>query len=177
MGWIAGRRLWIALLIVSLLANGVLAGVLIQRKVSEARVEAPAERVLMHGGPFNPRAFIASLPEERQEAARLQLREGLREMRPLLRESFEARRRANEAMAAADFDAGAVLSAMAEFRQARARIDAAGEEVILAIVADLDAPTRAAALEAAYGPRHREMHGPRGRGGERGGPRPHTRQD
>lgn len=162
MGVFAGRRVWIILLIASLLANGVLAGVLIQRKVNEARVEAPAERVLVRG-PFNPRAFIAALPEDRQEAARRDLREGLRDVRPLFRQSFEARRRANQAMAAAEFDPDAVLASMAEFRALRAEIDAAGEQVILAIVADLDAETRAAALEAAYGPRGRDRRGWRGR--------------
>ncbi len=175
MGLFAGRRVWIALLIASLLANGVLAGVLMQRKVNEARVELPAERVLMRG-PFNPRAFIAALPEDRQEAARHELREGLRNVRPLLRQSFEARRRANQAMAAAEFDPDAVLIAMAEFRTLRAEIDESGEQVILAIVADLDPEARAAALEAAYSVRGREGRG-MGRHMRRGMERPERESD
>lgn len=160
MGFFAGRKVWIALLLASLLANGVLGGILVQRKVAAESVEPADDRVLLRST-FNPRAFVAALPEDRQDAARRELREGLRGIRPLVRESFDARRRANEAMVSSDFSSDDVLSAMAEFRAARARVDAAAEQVLMNIVADLDPEARRTALEAAYGPH--EGRGMRGR--------------
>lgn len=165
MGWVKGRRVWIALLVVSLGVNGLLGGMLAR----DALVPAPAVheggRVMTGSGGFNPRAFIAALPEDRQEAARTELREGLGELRPLFSEMVARRREMNALMRAESFDETALLASMAEIRAVRARIDAGGEAVILAIVADLDPQTRQAALEAAYSPYGRGM-------GRRGGPRP-----
>lgn len=160
MSFFAGRTVWIALLLASLLANGVLAGILVQRKVASEVTQPGRDRTDLRGS-FNPRAFVAALPEDRQEAARRELRDGLRALRPLMRASFDARRRANEAMGSAEFDADAVLAAMAEFRAARAQVEAQAEQVLLDIVADLDPEARRIALEAAYAPR--EGRGMRGR--------------
>lgn len=164
MGWFAGRRFWIVLLVVSLGVNGVLAGILAQRALTPAAPVQETGRYMPGSGGFNPRAFIAALPEDRQEAARVQLREGLRGMRPLFGEMMASRREMNRLLRAEEFDEAAMLAAMAQMRATRARLDASGEAIILDIVADLDPDTRRAALEAAYSPRRGPMF-------RRGGPR------
>lgn len=163
MSWFEGRRFWIALLVVSLGANGVLAGILAQRALAPASTAQETGRHLVGSGGFNPRAFIAALPEERRDGARSELREGLRELRPLFGEMIERRREMNALLRADDFDEAALLALTADIRAIRARLDAGGEEVLLNIVSDLDPEVRRAALEAAYAPRGRGMR----RGGER----------
>lgn len=171
MGWFEGRGFWIALLVMSLGVNGVLAGVLAQRALTPAASVQETGRYMPGSGGFNPRAFIRALPEERQDSARRELREGLRELRPLFGELIARRRDMNALLHAEDFDEAAMLAAMAEIRSVRGRLDAGGEAVILAIVADLDAEARAAALEAAY-TRRTGRRGAGRRGGEPGGMRP-----
>lgn len=176
MRWFEGRRFWIALLVISLGVNGVLAGILAQRTLTPAASVQETGRYMPGSGGFNPRAFIAALPEDRQDSARTELREGLRELRPLFGELMARRREMNALLRAEDFDETAMLAAMADIRAVRGRLDAGGEAVILAIVADLDADARAAALEAAYTPRT-GRRGPGRREGERGESRPHRHHD
>ncbi|AZU04571.1 integral membrane protein [Glycocaulis alkaliphilus] len=165
MSWFEGRRFWIALLVVSLGANGVLAGILAQRALTPAGAVHEAGGHMPGGGGFNPRAFIAALPEERRETASAELREGLRELRPLFGEMIARRREMNALLRAEAFDETAMLALTADIRALRSQLDAAGEEVILGIVSDLEPEARRAALEAAYAPGGRGMR----RGGERPG--------
>jgi uncharacterized membrane protein len=169
MSWFEGRRFWIALLVISLAVNGVLAGILAQRMLTPPAAIQSAERPMMAGGGFNPWAFIEALPEERRDAARVELREGLRELRPLFREMIAHRREMNALLHAETFDEAELLAVMAQIRAVRARIDAGGEAVILAIVSELEPDARRAALEAAYGSSGRRMR--------RGGPRPEGGDD
>lgn len=162
MSWLEGRRVWIGLLVLSLGANGVLAGIIAQRALTPPPAAHEGGRFIATAGAFNPRAFIAALPEERQESARDELREGLRALRPLFGEMVARRREMNALLRAETFDEAALLAAMADIRAVRARIDAGGEAVLLSIVADLDPDARRAALEAAYAPRVRGRAGRRG---------------
>ena len=171
MSWFEGRRFWIVLLVVSLGANGVLAGIVARGAFVSASAGEESARPAIARGRFSPRSFVAALPEERRSSARRELREGLRELRPLFSELIGQRRELNALLRAETFDEAAVLAVMAQIRATRARIDAGGEAVIVDIVSDLDPEVRSRALEAAYGSR-----GPRS--GRRGGPhhREHRRE-
>ena len=109
-------------------------------------------------------------PEDRRASARNELRNGLRELRPLFSELIGQRRELNALLRAETFDEAAVLEVMAEIRAIRARLDAGGEAIIVDIVSDLDPEVRSRALEAAYG-----SGGPQT--GRRGGPRHERRHD
>ncbi|GGH00112.1 hypothetical protein GCM10007420_15030 [Glycocaulis albus] len=157
MSWLQGRRFWIALLVVSLGVNGVLAGILAQRTLAPASTAREGGAYVHGSSGFNPRAFVAALPEERREAARSELRAGLRELRPLFGEMIARRREMNALLRAEELDEAAMLALTAEIRALRVQLDAAGEAVILGIVSDLEPEARGAALEAAYSPRGRGM--------------------
>lgn len=142
--------IWIALLVLSVLVNGILAGVLIER-----RAVTPFEPHAHHGealrsGRFQPHAFLSALPEELRGQARERMHEGRRDMAPLMREAVRARREAAEALSAEPFDAEAAAAALAEARAARAAVEAQGEAILLSIVDDLDPETRRRVLEQAW---------------------------
>ena len=62
MSWFEGRRFWIALLVVSLGANGVLAGIVARGAFVSASAGEERERPAIARGRFSPRSFIAALP-------------------------------------------------------------------------------------------------------------------
>ena len=162
---IGSPKLLAGLLAASLLINGVMAGIVIERGLDGPGELPRHEREgAFLRGPFNPRAFIEALPEDRREEARESLRESLPEMRPLFREAGQARRAVEDAMTASDFDADQVAAALGEARAARDAIEAQGERTVLEIVAGLDPEDREAALRAAYFSPRWERRGDR-RGG------------
>ena len=144
------NTLWIVLLLASVLANGVLAGVLIQRTGGPDAPISAAPESFNPAGRFHPRDFLSALPKERQGEAREALRAGLREAAPLRRAARRARRNAIRLLAAEPFDPEAAARALADTRAARAAVDAHAEAVILSIVADLPEAERRAALRAAW---------------------------
>lgn len=150
MGWIRSPRALVALLIISVLINGALAGALAQRQFAEPAAAPRAETRAMMRGPFNPRAFIAALPEDERAAARETLRGNMPAMRERFTEARDARREAETVLRADPFDPTAAAAALSEARAARARIEAEGEAVILNIIAGLDAETRQTVLNEAY---------------------------
>lgn len=171
---IGSPKLLAGLLAASLLVNGVMAGIVIERGLDRPEERPRHERdgaVLR--GPFNPRAFIEALPEDRREEARAALRDSLPEMRPLFREAGQARRAVDAAMTASDFDAEAVAAALDEARAARDAIESRGERTVLEIVSSLDPDDREAALRAAYFTPRRGRSGDRRRDGA--GPEPQRR--
>lgn len=144
-------NLWVGLLVVSVLFNGVLGGVLIQRALSGPQIAAPAhDGHPAARGRFNPHAFLMALPEEVRPAARQALREGAGEMRPLMHEAMQARRAAHDTLAAEPFDSAAALAALARVRAARDAMEAHGEAVVLDIAARLDPQTRRRVLREAW---------------------------
>lgn len=146
--------LWLGLLLISVLANGVMGGVLIQRAAAPE-----ADDVLRPGVElnvrqnFNPRAFMAALPETHRSDARAVLREGLREARPLFRDAVQARIDAQEALIVEPFDPEAIAEALVAARAAQSALEAHAERVLLSIAADLPADVRIEAINAAYGGR------------------------
>lgn len=143
--------LWLGLLVLSVLLNGILVGVLIERGGEGAPLAGP-DRIEAEAPPgrFNPRAFLMALPEEVRPQARARLREGLREMRPLMRETLEARAAAALALTADPFDPERAATALQRARETRAAMEARGERVVLDIVADLEPETRRRVLAAAW---------------------------
>ncbi|WP_270375244.1 periplasmic heavy metal sensor [Marinicauda sp. Alg238-R41] len=144
-------NLWVGLLVVSVLANGILIGVLLQRGFEQpgAREDRALETVLGPGR-FNPRAFYEALPEEGRAAARERMMEGRGEIRPLLREAGAARREAAAAILAEPFDTERAAEALRRARETRAAVEAQGERVLLDIVEGLDPQTRSEVLAEAY---------------------------
>lgn len=155
---IRSTHVLIGALAVSLLANGVLAGALAQRALTEPEAPAARERVMIRGGGVHPRAFIAALPESEREAAGEALQVNMPRMRELFSEAREARRNVAETLSAEPFDPQAAAMALERVRAARGDIEAEGEGVLLAVLARLDAETRAQVLEETYlrEPRWRE---------------------
>ncbi len=144
--------LLIAALLVSVLINGVLGGVLIQRAAHGPVERAGTEETLRGpAGRFRPAVFLQALPADVRGAARAQLREGARELRPMARAAVRARRDALATLQAEPFNAEAAAEAMSQARAARAALEAHTERVVLEIVGPLTAQERREALRAAWG--------------------------
>jgi uncharacterized membrane protein len=140
-------NVWIVLLLVSVLANGVLIGAGARTWFSE---EAAREEISeARRGGFQLRAFVEALPEDERRTARAQAREARQEFRGLVREVALTRRAAAEAMLADPFDQQAAADALAQAREARAALERATETRILEIAAGLEPEERRAAFEAA----------------------------
>lgn len=147
---ILSNRLWIGLLIGSVLINGVLLGVTLNRSLDRPNPVSMEDNAPNSLGRFNPRAFIMALPEEDREAGRDRLMAGRDDMRSLMQNVMQTRRQVWALINAEDFDAQAVQAAMDDVRQARSELEAHGERVVLEIVSALDREERQEALRGAY---------------------------
>ncbi len=156
---------WIIALIGSVLINGALVGYLVHSTSDgpEWRVRAPgsdghhARGDRPGRGGFDLRGFVEALPEASRQEARERLRADFDEMRGLARDGRAARRELDALLVAEEFDTEAVAAAMAQFRNTQREVEARIEAIVLDVVADLDAETRTAALQAG-----RERMGRRG---------------
>ena len=158
---------WIIALLVSILTNGVLIGFVLH-KVSDGPTLRPpphhqAQGRQPRGDRFNYRAFLEALPEGQRAAARERLEEERSRTRDLFEQVRDAQMEARDAILAEPYDADAVQSAFGALRTARMDMEASLEAVILDIVADLDAESRAAAIEAGRRPSSRPRDGRRRR--------------
>ena len=158
---------WIVALLVSILTNGVMIGFVLH-KVSDGPTFRPppqhqAQGRQPRGDRFNYRAFIEALPEEQRGAARDRLERERSRTRDLFEQVRNAQIDARDAILAEPYDADAVQAAFRELRSARMDMEASLEAVILDIVADLDAQSRAAAIEAGRRPPPRPRDGRRRR--------------
>jgi uncharacterized membrane protein len=160
-------NVWIVLLLVSVLANGVLIGAGARSWFGD---KAAREEILeARRGGFQLRAFVEALPEDERRAARAQAREARQELRGLIRDVALTRRAAAEAMLAEPFDQDAAAEALAQAREARAALERATETRILEIAAGLEPEERRAAFESAISLPERRRPRPHG---QRPGPRP-----
>jgi uncharacterized membrane protein len=141
-------NIWIILLLVSVLLNGVLLGAGARSWFApEASLEA--RETVRPGGGFQLRAFVAALPAEERRAARQRLESTRRELGGLVREAARSRRAAAQALLADPFDPEAAEAALDRSREARAALEDATETLILEIAADLEPEERQAAFSAA----------------------------
>ncbi|MDF1768816.1 periplasmic heavy metal sensor [Maricaulis sp.] len=180
---------WITALIGSVLINGALVGYLVHHTTDgpdwQMRVPAPDSGPGRGGAPgrggFDLRGFVEALPEASRQEARVRLRASFADMGDLARDGRLARRQLDTLLVADEFDTEAVAQAMAELRQIQREVEARIEAVVLDVVSELDAETRAAALQAGRDrmgrrgppPGGHRRHGPRDgqRDGQRDGPR------
>jgi len=181
---------WIAALLVSVLANGVMAGFLLHRTT-----EGPDWRQAEDGdrgrgerrhhdsrrAGFDMRDMLFALPEDAREEARQRGRDNIDEIRALFARSREAREDFENAVRAETFDRDAAADALERLRASRETLELGLQDVMLDLMSELDAETRTGMLEATrerdgYG--HRRPRDDRGEGpqGDRppppDGPRP-----
>ncbi|KAA5805156.1 periplasmic heavy metal sensor [Alkalicaulis satelles] len=151
-------NIWIVLLLVSVLLNGVLIGAGARHWFApepSPAAERPSSGPVMMRGNFSLRAFMRALPEDQRPLARERFEAASPHLRELGREAMQARRTASETLRAQPFDAEAAQAAMAGARDARARMDARTEAVILDILERMEPEAREAVLEAAFAPPER----------------------
>ena len=142
-------NIWIILLLVSVLLNGVLIGAGARNWFSPPPSAPSGETLRMGGGGFQLRAFVATLPPEERRSARVRVEETRQDLRGLVREVAMARRAAARALLAEPFDPQSAAAALDRSRQARAALEQATEILILDIAADLEPEERQAAFHAA----------------------------
>ena len=163
---------WIIALVGSVLINGALVGYLVHRTADGPRwyVRERLDSELPEGrGPraqpgFDLRGFVEALPVAARDEARLRLRASFADMRDIALAGMVARRELDALLVAEDFDAEAVAAAMDRMRESQRAVEARIEAVVLQVVSELDAETRAAALQAGrdrIGRDARDRHGPR----------------
>jgi uncharacterized membrane protein len=143
-------NLWIVLLLVSVLVNGVLIGAGARTWLAPEPVISDNANPVRSG--FQLRRFVEALPPEARARAREDARASRGELRGLLREAMIARRAAAEAVRAEPFDAQAVAEALERSREARAALERATEARILEIADELEPEERQAAFRNAMGP-------------------------
>ncbi|MGY6629101.1 MAG: periplasmic heavy metal sensor [Oceanicaulis sp.] len=156
-------NIWIILLIISVLINGVLIGASARTWLAAPEPAAvQQDRSAGPRGAFSVRAFMRALPDDRRADVRARFEAAGPELRELGREAWRARQLAQDALRAEPFDAAIARAATAEARTARARFEARSEAVILEALSDMDADTRTRVIEATFAPRERSWRGQRG---------------
>jgi uncharacterized membrane protein len=169
---------WIVALIISLMANGVMTGLVLHQLVGRPHISdmlhddrpamPPGRRGERREGGFNVRAFVRNLPESQREIARDRFDEQRETIRALMFQARDAQQDAQAAMEATPYDADAVAAALNDLRATRFEIEELFETIVLEVVADLPPEQRLQAMEAGRrGPPHRpgRRRGPRdGRG-------------
>jgi uncharacterized membrane protein len=163
---------WIVALLISLTANGVMTGIVLHRVVGSPHVtevmphaDHPPHRRRAEGGRtggFNVRAFVRHLPEEQRALARQRFQAERGRFRELMLDARAAQAEAEAAMLSEPYDPDAVAEALDTLRARRFAIEAAMEDVVLELVADLPPEARRTALAAGRRPPGRDgRHGRR----------------
>ncbi len=158
-------NIWLVLLIISVLLNGVLIGASARTWLGSP--EPAAAHQDRSSGPraaFSMRTFVRALPDDQRAEVRARFEAAGPELRELGREAWRARQQAQEALRAEPFDATAARTATADARAARARFEARSEAVILDALADMDEETRTRVIDATFAPGDRPRRGRRGDG-------------
>jgi len=158
-------NIWIILLIISVLINGVLIG-------ASARTwfAAPTPEATLQDRPSGPRsafsmrAFMRALPDDSRAEVRARFEAAGPELRELGRSAWRAQEAAFAALRAEPFDPAAARAATAQARDARARFEARSEAVILETLTDMDPQTRARVIDETVARRDRPRRDRRGDG-------------
>lgn len=164
---------WIVALIISLMANGVMTGLVLHQLAGRPHLSdildhdrphmPPEGRGDRRDGGFNIRAFVRNLPQEQRDIARERFDAQRETIRGLMFQARDAQIAAQAAMAATPYDPDAVAEALNELRTTRFEIEELFEAVVLDVVADLPPDQRMQAMQAG---RRGPPHGP----GRRRGP-------
>ena len=160
-------NIWIALLLVSVLLNGLLIGSSAHRWFnddgpSRAAIRADAANAESVKG-FEPRSFFRAVPEEYREALFEHMAGSREEVYALMRDLGDKRRAVREVLTSEPYDPEAAAEALVEAREARARLEARTEALILDAAGILPDDVRRAAFDRAL---TRRSDGDR-RGGDR----------
>lgn len=169
-------NIWIALLLVSVLLNGVLIGAganhwLSDDGASRGPIRADASDVASVQG-FEPRKFFRALPDEYRRSMFEQMEGSREDVFALMRDLGDKRRAVLTVLTAEPFDPDAAAQALREAREARARLEQRTEVLILDAADSLPADVRRAAFERALtrrGDRERSSRRHEGELGDRDG--------
>ncbi len=142
-------NIWIILLLVSVLLNGVLLGAGARSWLAPEAPAASGATMRAGGGGFQLRAFVEQLPPDERRAARQRVEDTRRELGDLVRDVAVARRAAAQALLADPFDPEEAAAALDRSRASRAALEDATEALILDIASDLEPEERQAAFRAA----------------------------
>lgn len=160
-------NIWIALLLVSVLVNGVLIGAGAHRWLNDdggarTSIRADASDVASVRG-FEPRRFFRALPDEYRRSMFEQMEGSREEVFALMRDLGDKRRAVRTVLTSDPFDPDAAALALREAREARARLEQRTEALILDAADSLPADVRRAAFERALTRRsdrdHDRRHG------------------
>lgn len=149
------NKLLVIALLVSIAINLVFVGGISYRATSDSGVGRR---------PFPPNVgwVVRDLSEERRSELEPLLQQSYEEIRPMRREMFNAQRRVNELMAAADFNSAELERAFAELRALNDRYQTISHQQTIDLLSELTETERQMAQEFV------QRRGPRGRDG-RGG--------
>ena len=160
-------NIWIALLLASVLLNGVLIGASAHRWFhddgpSRASIRADAADAASVKG-FEPRSFFRAVPEEYRRELFEHMAGSRDEVYALMRDLGDKRRAVREVLTSEPYDPEAAAEALTEAREARAALEQRTEALILDAAEILPADVRRDAFDRALTRRDRRD---RHRGGE-----------
>lgn len=157
---------WLIVLLVSVLANGVLLGVLLHRSADGPSWRAGhGERMEMrHSGDrragFALHGFVGALPEEVRAEAIARVRGEMSGMGDLMSQAHAARLEVERLLVEDEFDTDAVIAAMDDLNARHREIERRIEAAVLDVLAGLDRETRERAMAAGLERRlHHRRHG------------------
>ena len=158
-------NIWIALLLASVLLNGLLIGSSAHRwfndeDSSRASIRADAANAESVKG-FEPRSFFRAVPEEYRRELFEHMAGSRDEVYALMRDLGDKRRAVREVLTSEPYDPDAAAQALSEAREARARLEQRTEALILDAAGILPADVRRDAFDRALTRRH--DHDRRGR--------------
>ena len=160
-------NIWIALLLASVLLNGLLIGSSAHRWFhddgpSRAAIRADAADAASVKG-FEPRSFFRAVPEEYRQELFEHMAGSREEVYALMRDLGEKRRAVRDVLTSEPYNPEAAAEALTEAREARARLEQRTEALILDAAGILPDDVRRAAFDRAL---TRRPDGER-RGGDR----------
>lgn len=149
-------NIWIILLIISVLINGVLIGANARTwRASPEPAALQQDRAAGQRGAFSMRAFMRALPDDSRAQVQARFQAAGPELRDLGRSAWRAQEAAFDALRAEPFDPAAARAATAAARDARARFEARSEALILETLSDMDPETRGRVIEETVARRDR----------------------
>jgi len=162
-------NIWIALLLASVLLNGLLIGSSAHRWFnddgpSRASIRADAANAESVKG-FEPRSFFRAVPEEYRRELFEHMAGSRDEVYALMRELGDKRRAVRDVLTTEPYDPEAAAQALVEAREARARLEQRTEALILDAASILPADVRRDAFDRALTRRHDPDHRERGHEG------------
>ena len=162
---------WIIALLISLVANGVMTGLVLHQVVGGPRIDIerhhdgqrPPPGEGRQGGPgFNIRAFMRNLPEAQRAIARDRFESERETIRELMIDVRDAQLLAERSLSATPYDPEAAAAALNNLRERRFAVESAFEAIVLDVIADLPAEQRMRAMQAGRRgppPHRRGRHG------------------